>query len=420
MNESHSRIEGIVARLRARFKSIRIEADGFADDRLLSELEAGIQQALNEAGNEFMQEVVQEQASRRDVETVICDCGARMSVKDWRPKSIYTRHGSISMRRRYLICKKCSATRRPLDDALRVPGRFSPDVVELIALVGVTESSRRASEKLAKLAGLQISHKTILEHSTHLGKDLQQQQTRQAPASPLPPEALQACVSMDGVMVNTQTGWREMKLGCIYDYGLAWRQYVASLEDAHGFGRRLRKVAGLSGAHKAPQLVAIADGATWIWQQIETQLPFVDVQIVDFYHAAQQLATAARTFYGEGTPQAKRWLQKHRHILRHSGARNLIKKLCNSRRYRKKDKEMHRLVGYFKRHRKRMDYPRFTQLGYDIGSGLIESSCKNVVQMRLKGPGMRWREGSACAIATLRAALLSEHWDEFFARRLVA
>jgi len=51
---------------------------------------------------------------------------------------------------------------------------------------------------------------------------------------------------------------------------------------------------------------------------------------------------------------------------------------------------------------------------------VIESSCKNVVQMRLKGPGMRWREDNACAVATLRGALLSGHWDDFFARRSVA
>jgi len=92
----------------------------------------------------------------------------------------------------------------------------------------------------------------------------------------------------------------------------------------------------------------------------------------------------------------------------------------NSRRYRKSDKEMHRLVGYFKRHRKRTDYPRFTRRSHAIGSGVIESICKNVVQMRLKGPGMRWREDNACAVATLRGALLSGHWNDFFARRSVA
>jgi len=415
MDDMDSRIDGIVARLRARFKAIRRQADDLPDGQLLSELESSIQKVLAEAGNEFMQQVAQEQSSRRDVEEVLCTCGARMSVKDWRGKDIYTRHGSIRLSRRYMICKRCNAKRLPRDEALRVPGRFSPAVIELMALVGVTESSRQASEKLLKLSGLSISHKTILEHTVQMGNTLQQQQSRQAPISPMPPETMRAYVSIDGVMVNTHHGWREMKLGCIYDDDHLWRQYVASVEDSQAFGARLRQVAGLSGTHKVPELVAIADGAPWIWEQVRTRLPFVDVEIVDFYHAAEQLASTARELYGQGTAQAKRWLQLHRHILRHEGVGPLLKKLRSTRRYRNGEGEMHRLVGYFTRHRQRMDYPRLHQQGYDIGSGLIESSCKNVVQMRLKGPGMKWCEERASAVATLRAALLSEHWDDFFA-----
>lgn len=417
MDDIDGRIDGIVARMRVRFKAIRSQAAAVGAGELMSELESTVQEAITEAANAFMQEVVQEQAVQRDVEEVRCACGGRVNVKDYRGKRVYTRHGSITLHRRYMICKKCGAPHLPLDKALRVPGHFSPAVVELMALMGVTDSGRRAEKKLLKLTGLHISHTTIIAHTVALGKDLQQKQVTVEPAQPLPCETLRAYASMDGVMINTQSGWREMKLGCLYDDGHLWRQYVASFEDCNAFGARLRKVAGLSGISKAKELIAIADGASWIWEQIRTRLP-VAVEIVDFYHAAEHLATAARTLYGEGTPQAQRWLHDHRHILRHEGVKPLLKKLCNSRRYRKGNAELRRLVGYFKRHRSRMDYPRFKQQGYEIGSGLIESSCKNVAQARLKGPGMKWREENACAVATLRSALLSEHWDDFFVTAL--
>jgi hypothetical protein len=367
-----------------------------------------------------MQELAQQQCNHRDVEDVFCECGQRMNVKDWRTKTLYTRHGTITLRRRYLICKECGSTRRPLDEALRIPGRFSPEVIECMALVGVTESSRTARMKLAKLAGLHVSHKTILKHTEQIGAELIERQVSQAPSEPLPPEAPQAYVSMDGVKVNTLGGWREMKLGCVYDYGLIWRNYIASLETADDFGARLRTVATLSGIGRVRELVAVADGAHWIWNQIKTRLPSTDVEIVDFYHATEQLGGASRHFYGEGTPAAKRWLKKYRHVLYHQGVEALIKKLRNTQLYRRKDHEMHRLVGYFVHHRNRMDYPRLRRRGYDIGSGLIESGCKNVVQERLKGSGMRWREDSACAVATLRSALLSDRWEEFFENRLAA
>ena len=64
-----------------------------------------------------------------------------------------------------------------------------------------------------------------------------------------------------------------------------------------------------------------------------------------------------------------------------------------------------------------MNYPLFEQLGYEIGSGTIESACKNVIQARLKGPGMRWREDTATAVASLRALLLSDHWEDFHQTR---
>src|SRR5207248_8597600 len=59
-----------------------------------------------------------------------------------------------------------------------------------------------------------------------------------------------------------------------------------------------------------------------------------------------------------------------------------------------------------------LDYSCFRAQGYHIGSGLAESACKRLVGQRAKGPGMHWTVPGAQAIGTLRAAYLSDRWEE--------
>lgn len=67
-----------------------------------------------------------------------------------------------------------------------------------------------------------------------------------------------------------------------------------------------------------------------------------------------------------------------------------------------------------------LDYPHFRAQSYRIGSGLAESACKRLVSQREKGPGLRWTTRGAQAIATLRAAHLTNRWDEVVKVALVA
>ena len=60
---------------------------------------------------------------------------------------------------------------------------------------------------------------------------------------------------------------------------------------------------------------------------------------------------------------------------------------------------------------KRMDYARFRQQGYLIGSGTIESACKQIAAARLKCSGARWTLAGVIATAKARAAWLTKTWD---------
>ena len=49
--------------------------------------------------------------------------------------------------------------------------------------------------------------------------------------------------------------------------------------------------------------------------------------------------------------------------------------------------EARKAVPYFTNHALRMDYAAYRQAGYQIGSGTVESACKQLGTQRMKVPG---------------------------------
>ena len=63
--------------------------------------------------------------------------------------------------------------------------------------------------------------------------------------------------------------------------------------------------------------------------------------------------------------------------------------------------------------RNRMPYAAFIADGLDIGSGAVEGAIRNVVRVRLDGPGARWGLKRAEHVLHLRCILVSGLWDRF-------
>jgi hypothetical protein len=75
-------------------------------------------------------------------------------------------------------------------------------------------------------------------------------------------------------------------------------------------------------------------------------------------------------------------------------------------------------IAYLRRHGEagRLKYPTFRGLGVPIGSGAIESSIRRVVNMRIKGNAIFWRQDMAEAMLQLRRRALTDRWDESLAQ----
>jgi hypothetical protein len=65
-----------------------------------------------------------------------------------------------------------------------------------------------------------------------------------------------------------------------------------------------------------------------------------------------------------------------------------------------------------------MQYPQFRQKGWPIGSGMVESANKNIVEARLKGSGMHWERKNVNSMLALRNAVCNDRWQEMWHKAL--
>ena len=227
-----------------------------------------------------------------------------------------------------------------------------------------------------------------------------------------------------------KTPWREPRLVCVYaidEQGKRLRSmpplYDGTLGDPDAVFAILISELLLRGAAKATQIVVSGDGALWIWNRVEllaTALgiaPERIVRVADFYHGVEHLTAIAQLRAGWSDGKRKSWARSQSRRLKRGGVDDVIKAaraLCRGRNARAIATE----VAYFEDRRDFMRYDRFQELRIPLGSGAMESAVRRVVNLRLKGPGIFWREPCAEAMLHLRSYLKAGRWDELFARVL--
>jgi hypothetical protein len=233
---------------------------------------------------------------------------------------------------------------------------------------------------------------------------------------------------MDGVLAHLhEQGWSEVKVGCCYQtHARPERKrpeqleirahslsYVTALTEAEPFGWHLWQEAARRGVQDAGEVVVVGDGAHWIWNLADLHFPGA-TQIVDWYHASQYVWGAATAIWGETHPRREAWAHQQLDRLWEGQVAEVLAALAQ---YAGAGEGVDAALSYYTTHRARMDYAAYRARGLQIGSGSVESGCKQLVQARLKGAGMIWEAPGAEAVATVRAWLKSERWAEAMALR---
>ena len=236
-------------------------------------------------------------------------------------------------------------------------------------------------------------------------------------------------VAMDGMMVHVrQEGWKELKVGATFDIEVRLgrdertrepvpmahavnNSYVAHLGGSEVFGEMLFSEARRRGWEQAQDTQVVADGAVWIWNQADLHFG-QSHQLVDWYHAKQHLANAAKLFKGDGTPAYTLWFNSRETALYQGHAERIANELEEAaNELPKVAEDLNREAGYFREHQHRMNYLEMREEEYVIGSGMVEGGAKQY-QARLCGPGMRWSRPHVEKLIPVRTAILSGRFPE--------
>ena len=321
----------------------------------------------------------------------------------------------------------------PLDEELALlPGTLAPRLVESVARLGTWMPFERVPEALAFFTGVRISVETVRRLTEHAGAALvaveeqgAAQVEREAPPAPVGPAVQQ--LSADGAMVPlVGGGWTEVKtlaVGTVVpappnEDGVVARtvdlSYFSRLAEAERFSHLALVETQRRGTETAGVVCAVMDGAEWLQSFIDLHRPDA-VRILDFPHAAEHVSAAAHAVFEQGTPAAREWLGRQLHDLKHGDPDRVIVAVAAlpvERAASPADATVVReaTVNYLTKRRPQLAYATFRAAGYPIGSGMVESANKLVVEARLKGSGMHWARPSVNPMVALRAAACSDRW----------
>lgn len=314
----------------------------------------------------------------------------------------------------------------PLDKELEVPnGHLLPHASEVLVRLSSEVPFTHASKHLQQMLGVSVHAATARRRTLAVGKRCLQVQTQQAePLAPCREEeaAERMAMSSDGAMVPLLGGvWGEVKLVAI---GTVEREkhktrgeeqivtrnitYFARRTDAATFADQASGEIRRRGVERAGKVCAIQDGAEWLQGFVQTHRQDA-LRILDFAHAAGRFSQIAQQITAAGGHLPASWLDGVLHRLKHEGPERVLRHVSRlARRYRQAQED----VDYLQKRRGQMDYPRYQQQGWPIGSGSVECGHKLVMQARLKGPGMHWHPDHVNPMLALRLALCNDRWQE--------
>jgi DNA polymerase III epsilon subunit-like protein len=194
--------------------------------------------------------------------------------------------------------------------------------------------------------------------------------------------------------------------------------YDGTLQSAEHLFALLKLRLKQLGIAQAAMLVIIGDGASWIWKRVpelKTALKLEDmrvVEIVDWAHAAGKLMPPARVGIQE-LQQQQRWFKNMRNLLKQGEVSKIIAALQDLEQDQDHNEVIHTALQYFQTHETRMQYGQFRAEGLPIGSGVVESGVRRIINLRLKGVSTFWSPENAEGILYLRCQLKSGRWVTF-------
>jgi hypothetical protein len=317
---------------------------------------------------------------------------------------------------------------RPLPQRLGVtPRGKSRRLQRTLTDFGIEHSFVSAGRSLLEHYGFELGasavRKATLTHAARAREQLDKEYEQPFRILPAVQEE-QVIAEVDGTLICTvEPGprkgprprhWKEMRLVAAQAQGKVRTVYGATFGSVAETGRRWGHCVKQAGWGLNSRIHAVADGAEWI--QLQSQEIFGEQGhfLCDFFHVSESLAAAA-AFCAPSQP--KRWRRTQQKRLRRGAPQKVIETLAEHLEdadVSDEEAPVRRAHRYLSNRVDCLDYPEADRLGLPIGSGIIESGHRHVLQARLKKAGTAWLHGHADDIAHLRVLRANDQWQSFW------
>lgn len=288
---------------------------------------------------------------------------------------------------------------------------------------GCEHSFQQAAARVLEHYGFEINASAVREATLQNAQRAEQilQREYEQPFRVLPFAGPQYVVAQaDGSMIctvapgprkgNRPRDWKEIRLTAAQALGKTETFYAATFGDVAEVGRRWGHCARRAGRGIHSQVHALGDGAEWIRLQTQEVFGQQATFLCDYFHVSEYLGAAAPSCRAKAP---ERWRRTQQDRLKRGALGKVINALAEHLEPPGTPQELapvrngHR---YLTNRTDCLDYPRALRLGLPIGSGLIESGHRHVLQARLKKAGAAWLITNADRIANLRVLRANNQW----------
>jgi hypothetical protein len=304
---------------------------------------------------------------------------------------------------------------------------YTQELQRVLTDFGLDQSFRLAAAKVEEHYGFEVPQSSLRRYAVDHAKRIAEQGDAQSEsANCLAAQGVQGLIAQaDGSMVamvdfdgenpdqrkNRKVDYHEVRLCACQALGAEQTYYRAAIAEPDEFGRIWNQCAKDAGRGIDTFVHALGDGAPWIEQQAKSQLQ-CDRFLVDLYHLCEYLGAAE-----PACAENKHWLatQKNR-LLRNRSDMVLdeLKDHIEPPQLSDQQAPVRCAHRYLNNRTDQVDYKGSLEQEFPVGSGMIESGHKHVIQGRMKIPGAAWLRNTANAFIQARAHRASGRWTSFW------
>ena len=321
----------------------------------------------------------------------------------------------------------------PADGTLGIDGSVTSQARRLATLAGVRQPFAKAQQLLAELCGWTLDDETIRLLTHAAAKQATVERPKRADAARFAAASGEIEVPIDAGKVNTREGWRDVKIAlvCRRNAGepatpAEWdertlpaptiRTVIAAIEDSERFATRVRAEADRLDVTTAATVTVLGDGAEWIWNLAEEVFPQAE-GVLDVYHALEHVGDAVTAVWGDGAEATVAHREAGRRALIADGKAGFERWLATTFATVPEGVATDPLIAaaaYLAKHPTRLNYAERLAAGRSIGSGAVEGAVKQLINLRLKRTGARWRADHVGPLVELIAFSETPDWNDFW------